>query len=35
MASLSDFFNVVVEAKIQREEEFKSLVGDNFFDFKN
>ena len=32
MASLSDFFNVVVEAKIQREEEFKSLVGDNFFD---
>ena len=32
MASLSDFFNVVVEAKIQKEEEFKSLVGDNFFD---
>ena len=32
MASLSDFFKVVVEAKIQKEEEFKSLVGDNFFD---
>jgi hypothetical protein len=32
MTSLSDFFNVVIEAKIQKEEEFKSLVGDNFFD---